>query len=656
MSFRQPPLTRKQQESAVVKRDQRYLDYMMTFAVVLAIAVAVIVLFLAFYEVAQERQIRRNKKEIKKTITNCSDCPPGPPGPTGINGTEGEQGEQGETGLPGVQGFEGPVGDDGPPGIPGLQGEQGAQGIQGIQGINGTIGPNGTTGTQGTQGQAASIEQCNKTVGSMFISVGTNTSNVQPQVVTIASVNQWVHLTQDVCDSNIAEGLVFLGNCSWQLEAVGDTYKIELDISFETVGISDPEVWIGITFDGLEPELKDSFSTHGRPDESMSFRITKTLTPNTTVAMAFLNAGNTDNISIKRLQLTIVGELLCGFAIDGPQGPDGPQGDAGITGPQGDQGVQGLQGDQGINGTGGIQGIDGVQGIKGSPGGGLTSILFLSTDTFVVPANTTVILGNCQAGGGGGGSGGAPFFSAIRKNSGGGGGGGASGDLRLSYIDVNPGETLNVFVGVGGAGGIATNISSNHGVSGGPSFILRNGTLIFDCFGGLRGRRGDPAVFSAPGKGGRGGKGFNGGGGGGRGGHIGPSSAPVTGAGGFGINQDGFSGSGSKGGRGGGTSVFGPLGGLAGICTGGITSGCGGGGGAAPSNSVLDSDPIFSDGNGGTGGNGAFVNQTAVEFGMDSPSRGGGGGGGAGTFFPAFSIIGGNGGDGADGYIVVLFG
>jgi len=181
--------------------------------------------------------------------------------------------------------------------------------------------------------------------------------------------NTWIHVSEDNCVPATLEFIGFPGNCSFITENQTDTYKIEVDISLETSNaLNDPEIWFGISFDGAEPLLQNSFSTHGRPDESMSFRITAVLPPYTRIGLATLNRVNTDDVLIKRLQMVVVGELLCGFAVDGPQGPPGPQGVQGNTGPQGEQGEQGIQGVPGAKGDIGPQGIQGIPGPKGDQG------------------------------------------------------------------------------------------------------------------------------------------------------------------------------------------------------------------------------------------------------------------------------------------------
>ncbi len=653
-------------------KTRRGIDTCMTFLVLLAFIVVGILVFIIVFQVYQGRRIQNNEDNTVDSVSNCSDCPEGATGPEGEQGIVGPLGPQGNMGIQGDQGNEGPPGVPGEQGIPGITGDQGSQGTQGNQGPEGPTGINGTQGIQGITGESSTILDCNKTVASMCIANGTNVTNIQPYTLTISTANQWVHLTDDVCDSVTVEFVTFLNNCSWQTDSVSDTYKIELDVSFETSNASNPEVWIGITFDGMDPDLNHSFSTHGSPDESLSFRITKVLPVNTIIGMAFLNSGNINDILIKRLQLTMVGELLCGFDIEGAQGIDGLQGidgNNGTQGVQGNQGIQGIQGDQGDQGVQGNQGIVGPQGDSGS----INILTFFSNDTFVVPVGATSMLGSCQAGGGGGGAGGVADL-LVQGNvstwlSGGGGGGGGSGDLRNTFLPVIPGETLTVVVGFGGDGGTSNGILGDlvhDGVDGTPSMLFRNGTLILDCPAGKGGLGGDNTNVSqlAFGSGGNGGLGYNGGGGGGRGedenGAV-VNNTFIGGGGGGDFANGAPANNDTNGGDGGENLVLGMVGGDGGVCSFAPDpcSGAGGGGGAPEFNEVFATDPFFNTGVGGDGGNAYPFNDTLgspapVDPGQNA-SDGGGGGGGAGSFGNG-SGDGGSGGNGGDGYVsVVLF-
>jgi len=392
-------------------------DRLQEIIIILLAVSAVITSLAVIWNVINTLNIRDNASKLDEFDTNCSDCPPGPqgfpgpPGPPGLigpqgiqgmEGLQGPQGIQGITGSPGPQGQQGPQGPAGSTGPQGLQGDPGPQGIQGIQGIagdQGDIGPQGIPGPQGTPGiqgipgphgpiglkgdqgeqgvqgvpgESATIDDCNKTVGSFYIANGTSPIDIVPTTVQVLTQNTWIHLNKDDCVPATMDFIGFPGNCSFITENQTDTYKIEVDISLETSNaLNDPEIWFGISFDGADPLLQNSFSTHGRPDESMSFRITAVLPPYTRIGLATLNRANTDDVLIKRLQMVVVGELLCGFAVDGPQGPPGPQGVQGNTGPQGaqgDQGIQGIAGPQGDIGPQGIQGNPGPQGPQGDPG------------------------------------------------------------------------------------------------------------------------------------------------------------------------------------------------------------------------------------------------------------------------------------------------
>ena len=678
--------------AALSKQNKSSLFASRIFIALLTTLVLAIILFLAIFEPFQEKRIHDNAHSIDNTVSNCTDCPPGQVGDQGLDGPEGPEGEQGDVGPQGPTGPTGDQGDQGPLGPQGDQGINGTQGIQGVGGTTGPIGPDGSQGTQGVQGVSASIDNCTKSVGSMCIANGTNVTDIVSYNLVISSIDQWTPLTASVCDLVLADAITFLGNCNWETQAILDTYKIELDVSFETVGIFDPEVWIGITFDGLEPELKNAFSTHGRPDESLSFRINKVLPPNTTIGLSFLNAGNTDDISIKRLQLTIVGEFLCGFNANGTQGAAGPQGIDGSPGDQGNQGDQGINGTDGTQGVQGIQGTQGIQGAQGPNGTTVGSLIFFIDDTFVVPPGVTTLFATCQAGGGGGGSGGTSGFQEFTVLEiippgdvpephqvfelfyGGGGGGGGSGRILTTLVTVVPGETLNVAVGLGGVGGVSifqpVNASRN-GQDGASSILLRNNTILFDCTGGSGGLGGcnvnvgfdgDP-VWITIGSGGDGGDGYNGGGGGGAGDDLtilgpAPTISRIAGIGGAGIDEDGanglfFLGLFSYGGRGGGNNLFSTTGGPRGECD-GVCSGSGGGGGAPSDDNVMEASPVTSIQLGGSGADGGTNNVGSNFAGGISNSLGGGGGGGAGSSL-SNQTLGADGGNGGNGYFVVTF-
>jgi hypothetical protein len=412
-----------------LQNNRAQVDILQKIMIVLVAGLVAVITLATVWNALQTVNIRNINDKIDDVDGNCSDCPPGPqgfpgpPGPIGLTGARGMQGmpgpqglqgiqggtgpegprgqqgpqgpigatgetgadgimgntgpqgiqgpkgDQGDPGPPGIQGPKGDQGDPGPQGIPGPQGSPGIQGIQGLQGPIGVKGDQGEQGVQGVPGESATIDDCNKTVGSFYIANGTSPMDIIPTTVQVLSQNTWIHLNKDDCVPATMEFIGFPGNCSFITENQTDTYKIEVDISLETSNtLNDPEIWFGISFDGADPLLQNSFSTHGRPDESMSFRITAVLPPSTRIGLAMLNRVNTDDVLIKRLQMVVVGELICGFAVDGPQGPPGPQGVQGNTGPQGEQGEQGIQGVPGAKGDIGPQGIQGNPGPKGDQG------------------------------------------------------------------------------------------------------------------------------------------------------------------------------------------------------------------------------------------------------------------------------------------------
>jgi hypothetical protein len=99
--------------------------------------------------------------------------------------------------------------------------------------------------------------------------------------------------------------------------------------------------------------------------------------------------------------------------------------------------------------------------------GGQTMGVFWSNDSFVVPAGVTSI--SMLAIGAGGGS------ASYLGQGGGGGGGGLSFSNNVS---VTPGETLDIFVGSGGAAG------GEFGGAGGNSRIERSGSSLVKAGGG----------------------------------------------------------------------------------------------------------------------------------------------------------------------------
>jgi hypothetical protein len=71
---------------------------------------------------------------------------------------------------------------------------------------------------------------------------------------------------------------------------------------------------------------------------------------------------------------------------------------------------------------------------------------FLSNDTFTVPAGVTRV--NVEVWGAGGGGG----YAGCNLGGGGGGGGGSGGYTKI-VLDVSPGQTFSVVIGMGGTGG-----------------------------------------------------------------------------------------------------------------------------------------------------------------------------------------------------------
>jgi hypothetical protein len=455
----------------------------------------------------------------------------------------------------------------------------------------------------------------------LCIANGTSPVDIIPTIISINASDTWFRVDKD-CDVVTQDFITGSTDCTFITANVTDTYAISIDISFESVGVTEAEIWIGIGYDGADPLLKDSFSANGRPDESVSFTLTKVLDPFSTIQLYVFNANNTDDISIKRLQLTVVGELLCGFTVDGPQGP------------------QGIQGPQGVQGPQGIQGPEGPEGPEGNcTGCGIEVFTFLTSQLWEVPSNISLINVELLAGGGGGGGGsGGTVFSGSQ---GGGGGGGGSGEGTFGdqvWLIVTPLEIINITVGAGGSGGSGAQCSSSSTVTGSPG-ADGGSTSISGSFGTLTVSGGSGGLGSFlpscnDADGGDGGAGYNGGGGGSPG-----NNAQIPGVGGIGINENGQSAStnvlSGKGAPSLAVSVY-PDGGDAAVC-GGPTA-FGGGGGAAAKYYI------------GTPGNGVCGQFIFAPNGDPATGFGHGGGGGPGGVLGR----GRRGGNGADGFVRIV--
>ena len=230
------------------------------------------------------------------------------------------------------------------------------------------------------------------------------------------------------------------------------------------------------------------------------------------------------------------------------------------------------------------------------------------TYTFTVPSDVTSISA-VVIGGGGGGAGADDGQIRNETNNGGGGGG-----LAYGTIAVTPGETLNITVGTGGAGGVA---DAAAGGAGGTSTIVRSATTLLSGGGGAGGRYRSEGLTDAGGA--SGGTARIGGGSGGNSG-TGSGNSGATGGGGAG----GYSGAGGAGG------AF--------NASGSASTGAGGGGGGGYSGT---SNSFRAGGGGGTGILGSGSNGT----GGTSLIGGAGGAGSGGTS----GSIGGAGGDGSGG-------
>lgn len=241
----------------------------------------------------------------------------------------------------------------------------------------------------------------------------------------------------------------------------------------------------------------------------------------------------------------------------------------------------------------------------------INRVYFSSSGAFTLPASaaSTVFVRGC--GGGGGGGAGAGASDATNSYPGGGGGGGS--DAVMMSLELTPGQTYNVNIGSGGAGGIRfQNANGGDGGDGGDTTITQGMTTFLKLNGGKGGKGGNLSTyFGLGGKGGMlgadGGTSQGGGGGG-------PGSTKITNPGGD-SKLDGryFGGTGGDvitnfraiGGSGGGAGGF--------------------GNGANGGNATTQSDGASADANSGAGGGGGSSNQNP---GPDGGHYGGSGGSG----------------------------
>lgn len=111
---------------------------------------------------------------------------------------------------------------------------------------------------------------------------------------------------------------------------------------------------------------------------------------------------------------------------------------------------------------------------------------FTSDGSYVVPAGVYSITYQVTGGGAGGGSGCARGTDNYNGQVIEGGGGGSSGTYYTGTLAVTPGETLTIYVGIGGAGGAGVSgySNGNWGSAGGTSAVYRGGTPLVTAAGG----------------------------------------------------------------------------------------------------------------------------------------------------------------------------
>jgi hypothetical protein len=345
----------------------------------------------------------------------------------------------------------------------------GAQGPAGPTGPAGPIGPTGATGATGSQGPSGPLGPQGPTGPAGIINLGSWTPLTQYVINDSVSYNgsSWIALAPNSDSAPNPQ------NTNWQLLAAE--------------GINNQGSWVStVTY-----QVNDAVTDGGQ--------YWLALAPNSSSEPAITN---------RNWQLIAAAGAAGAAGSPGAQGPAGATGATGATGPQGPIGITGAQGPAGATGSVGPAGAVGPQGPQGTTGtagpGGLSGLqLFTTTGTtaFVVPSNVTNVIVELVGGGGAG--------SASDENGqlGAGGGGGA---YTKAFVNVTPGATYNIVVGVGGIGQDLAN-----GLAGTTnSFSDNGGNILAYASGGGGGfyneagpggsNAGNLAIFASPGNNGTG--------------------------------------------------------------------------------------------------------------------------------------------------------
>jgi hypothetical protein len=231
-------------------------------------------------------------------------------GPQGTQGTEGPQGEQGPKGDTGDTGADSTV--------PGPQGTQGIEGPVGPQGIQGPVGPQGDIGLTGDEGPQATFS-----------------------------------ITSATSPSSPVEGQAWFNSLNGKSYIYYDLVWVEVGSSLSgpagEPGAQGPEGPQGPQ--GVAINLKASALTVGALPSTGN-----------TVNDARIVESDGDLYLWDGSSWTSAGQIV------GPEGPAGPQGEAGAAGPEGPAGPQGEAGAAGPEGPAGPAGPQGEAGAEGPAG------------------------------------------------------------------------------------------------------------------------------------------------------------------------------------------------------------------------------------------------------------------------------------------------
>jgi hypothetical protein len=165
----------------------------------------------------------------------------------------------------------------------------------------------------GPKGEDAVVEPCDIPFASMVWAEGNVTEDAY-LAVSIPLAGAWYPISSVLCQDLLWKNMTYLGNCSWMIDING-TYIIDASMSFTTSGAANPEIALGISVDGSDPDNTDYTSSYGTRKDSVSFERTLEFVEGQTIDLSILNKDNTEFVLIETLHLNIHGAQICVEAL-----------------------------------------------------------------------------------------------------------------------------------------------------------------------------------------------------------------------------------------------------------------------------------------------------------------------------------------------------